>query len=271
MSMRSLTTFLGCLGLIVTTASADAMEQMSPSTQLGGPSWSAYIGGVALNRSKPKGVDRFDFGWNAGLELDVRGDVWPDYQLQLRYLGVDKWTESADTPQFGGVDANANLHSLEVNLYRQQTERVKLLGGFRWIKTRENAADSLTNTINSRNQMLGAQVGVEFLAWDNGGPLTVSTALKAGAFHNRARREANFGPLPQSRRSNTAIAGEWDITARIEVADQFHIRAGYQLLWLNRIASFDAAQVQGVNNGDPVSTRSRRFHHGATVGVEWSF
>lgn len=270
--MRILARMFGCLGLVLSTVSAQAMDAENIATHAGGgASWSAYIGGIALNRSKPQGVDGFDFGWQTGLELDVRRDIFPGYQVQFRYLGLDKWSESAQTLQYGMTEGSANLHSLEVNLFRQQSERVTILGGFRSMTTREAVEDSQSDTARMRNRMYGAQLGAEFLAWDDGGPLTITTGLKAGLFHNRARRDASFGPTPLSRRSTTAVAAEWDVVARFEVSDQMRIRAGYQFLWLNRVASFDAPQIQAINAGDRVDTKAKRLHHGASVGVEWTF
>jgi hypothetical protein len=235
------------------------------------PLWNAYIGAVILDRSNPSGVDNFEYDWQGGVDVDVRRRVLDDYQLQVRYFGVDQWSEVANTTNFGQVTANSNLHSTEVNLRRQWTESLTLLGGFRWIEMSDFARDGLDNTVDTNNHMYGAQLGAEWLVWDRGGPFTITTGVKAGIYYNRADYDANFGPVQQSRRSLTAFAGEWDILSRYQVTDRMAIRAGYQLLWLEGVASFDAPQVAAVNNADRVNTAGSPFYHGAVIGAEFNF
>lgn len=235
------------------------------------PLWNVYIGAVILERSNPAGIDNFDYGWQGYVDVDIRRRVLGDYQLQIRYFGVDRWSEEADTPQFGPIAANSNLHSTEVNLRRQWTESLTLLGGFRWIEMGDFAVDALNNVIDTNNHMYGGQMGAEWLVWDRGGPFTITTGVKAGIYYNRADYDANFGPIQQSRRRHTAFAGEWDILSRYQVTDRMAIRAGYQLLWLEGVASFDAPQVADVNNGNRVNTNGSPFYHGAVIGAEFSF
>lgn len=267
--MRYLTGVTASLALILAAGAAEAGGHGSQPEWSGGTG-SAYIGGVMLHRSNPEGVNDFSYGWRAGLEAEFRAGVWPGHEVQLRYFGVDQWSNTATT-QFGLTTGNSNLHSLELNLVHHWNPRTRLFFGARWVQANEDAEDGPGNTIFLRNSMYGAQLGAEYLLWDDGGPLTLTTGLAAGLLYNRASRDASFGALPQDSRSSTAFLGELGITARYRLTDQLSLRAGYRLLWLNGVAAFSAAEVASINDGDPVGTSAGRFHHGATLGIEFRF
>ena len=120
--------------------------------------------------------------------------------------------------------------------------------------------------------MYGGQIGAEWLVWDRGGPFTLTSGVKAGIYYNRADYDGFIiGNDVQSRTSHTAFLGEWDIIARYQLTDRWTLRTGYQLLWLEGVASVDADQVNTALNAGPVSTSGSPFYHGVTIGAELTF
>lgn len=212
------------------------------------PLWNIYLGAVILERSNPPGVD---FDWEAGIDVDIRRRLG-DYQLQVRYFGVDDWSDA-------NAGYRSNLHSTEVNLRRQWTDSLTVLGGFRWVEM----GDDLNGVGDTNNHMYGGQLGAEWLVWDRGGPFTLTTGVKAGIFYNRADFVSVAG---QTRTDHTAFVGEWDIISRYQLTDRWTLRAGYQLLWLEGVATMDNQQV-----GNPVNTSGSPFYHGALIGAEFTF
>lgn len=228
------------------------------------PLWNIYVGAVILDRSNPNGLP-VDLDWEPGVDVDVRRRMG-DYQLQVRYFGVDDWSDS-----FEGALYSSNLHSTEVNLRRQWTDSLTLLGGFRWVEMGDEAADQFA-FIDTNNHMYGGQVGAEWLVWDRGGPFTVTSGVKAGIYYNNTDVDAGiFGLTNSSSKSHTAFLGEWDILARYQLTDRWTLRAGYQLLWLEGVAGVDTAQIDAAFAQGTVSTSSSPFYHGAVIGAEFSF
>jgi hypothetical protein len=231
------------------------------------PLWNVYLGAVILDRSPARGVPGIDYDWELGVDLDARRRLGNGYQLQVRYFGVNDWSDTISNANY-----NSNLHSTEVNLRRQWTESLTLLAGFRWVEMSDLAVDTTGNFLDTNNHMYGGQIGAEWLVWDRGGPFTLTTGVKAGIFYNRADYDGLLiGNAIQARTTHTAFLGEWDIIARYQLTDRWTLRTGYQLLWLEGVASVDADQVNTALNADPVSTSGSPFYHGVTIGAEFTF
>jgi len=249
------------------------------------PAWSVYVGAVILNRDNPSNFRAFDLGWHSGVDVDIRRRLGTDHQLQVRYFGVDDWDDQLSGFPVPPADFyySSSLHSTEFNLRRDWTDRVNLLAGFRWVELHEETGfqgpPGLVQNNNTDNHMYGFQIGADWLAWDRGGPFTVTAGAKAGIYYNRADYDAslrrNFpaavgGPplIGSARKDHTAFLGELAVTGAYRLNDNWAVLAGYQLLWIEGVATADATAVDLAAGIAAVNTSGSPFYHGATVGVE---
>jgi hypothetical protein len=233
------------------------------------PLWNVYVGAVILEQSNPRTVPLFDYGWEGGVDLDVRRRLGSDYLLQVRYFGVDGWSDQFPV-DFPLLTQSSSLHSTEVNLRRQWNDWLTVLGGFRWVELSEDflILGGLAG-INTNNHMYGGQIGAEFRVWDRGGPFTVTSGAKAGIYYNRADYETFLFQL-RDRTDHTAFLGELDVTARYQLSQNLYLRGGYQLLWIEGVARSDDQLAQIFQDGG-VSTSGSPFYHGAMIGAEFRF
>lgn len=272
------------------------------------PLWSVYAGAIFLHRDNPKvaaplGFDAlgFDVGTRSGVDIDIRRRLGERHELQVRYFGIDGWSEQlADTGTIGLTDwatlgdYATGLHSTEINLRSRWNDFVTVLGGFRWVELNEQVNYQLNTVTNipgfppffpptsipadfaqrsgTRNHLYGAQIGMDVLLWDRGGPLTVNTELKAGVYSNLAKNsgslESPIGDIVGDGRTyHTAFLGELGINARYQLTRSWALRAGYQLLWLEGVAVVNENQVDALLAGE-VNTGGSPFYHGAMVGTE---
>lgn len=240
------------------------------------PLWNVYVGAIILDRSPgtlaAEGVGTASFPWRAGVDVDLRRRLGDIHQLQVRYFGVDSWDGDSlmnqDDLQYNYL---SSLHSTEVNLRRQTTDCLTLLGGFRWVELSEEVSElpGKGDPVRARNHLYGGQIGAELLVWDRCGPLRVTSGVRAGIFHNRASYDAPTLEV-SDRTSHTAFLGEFDVTARYQVTPSLALRTGYQLLWLEGVA-LSGNQLDNVIPPGPVDTSGSPFYHGVTIGAELSF
>lgn len=282
----------------------------------GEPLWSVYAGTVILRRDNPDvaapvgfgalGFDApgFDVGVRAGVDIDIRRRLGDRHELQVRYFGVDGWSDQftdsgtvllTDWETFAGY--STRLHSTEVNLRSRWNDFVTVLGGFRWVELSEQL-DYQVNTVtnipgfppfippfsipanfaqraHTQNHLYGFQLGTDVLLWDRGGPLTVNTELKAGIYSNLAKNsgalESPVGDIVGDGRTyHTAFLGELGINARYQLTRSLALRAGYQLLWVEGVALVNDNQFDALAAGE-VNTSGSPFYHGALVGAELSW
>ncbi len=272
------------------------------------PLWEVYAGTVFLRRDRPDvagplGFDTLDFdvGVRAGVDIDIRRRLGERHELQLRYFGVDGWSDqftdsgtilATDWEAFAGFATR--LHSSEVNLRSQWTDWMTVLGGFRWVELNEQVAyeiDTVTTfpgfppfippfsiandfaqRARTHNHLYGFQFGTDVLLWDRGGPLTINTDLKAGIYSNLAKNagllESPVGNIVgEGRKHHTAFLGELGINAKYQLTRHLALRAGYQLLWIEGVALVNDNQFDALAAGD-VNTSGSPFYHGAMVGAE---
>lgn len=304
--MRKCFVMLSCLALVSTASVAVALEPIIANREngVGGfwsqrapnldPLWTVDVGSVFLRRESTNfagNFEPFEFGFEAGVDTDIRRRIGNGNHLQVRYFGVDSWSDQPASinggPAFHNYDSS--LHSTEINLRSQRSDWLTLLGGFRWVELQDNRFfNQNTNNPNSneidivnQNQMYGGQLGTDILLWDRGGPLTVNTELKAGIFSNRAKsyreRLASppIGQVPsvgtwEDRSYQTAFVGDLGVNAKYRLTDRLAIRGGYQLMWVEGLSLADA---YGNNFDDNITidTTGGLFYYGATVGFELSW
>lgn len=257
------------------------------------PLWSVDVGAVFLRRESTNfdtNFEPFDFGFEAGVDADIRRRIGDGNHLQVRYFGVDSWSDQPTalipTPAFHNYESS--LHSTEINLRSQRSDWLTLLGGFRWVELQDsryfNANPNNPNSnevdIVNQNQMYGGQLGTDILLWDRGGPLTVNTELKAGIFSNRAKsyRERLASPgaqippvgMQEDRSYQTAFVGDLGVNAKYRLTDRLAVRGGYQLMWVEGLSLADAYGDR-FNTDTTIDTTGGLFYYGATVGLELSW
>jgi hypothetical protein len=272
------------------------------------PLWSVYAGAVFLRRDSldvagPLGLEPLDFdvGVRAGVDIDIRRRLGDRHELQVRYFGVDGWSDQfsesgtillTDWETFAGF--STQLHSTEVNLRSRWTDWMTVLAGFRWVELSERVDYDLNTVTNipgfppfippisipadfgqharTQNHLYGFQLGTDVLLWDRGGPLTINTEMKAGIYSNLAKNsgdlESPIGDIVGDGRTyHAAFLGELGIHAKYQLTRNLALRAGYQLLWLEGVALMNDNQLDALVAGD-VDTSGSPFYHGAMVGTE---
>ena len=300
-------TFLAA-ALLATTASADVAAELAASDVLSGdasqapadlcadeccPLWTIQAGAVILHRSNPDeggdllrlldtiGVDDFDFGWTAGLEVAALRRLQSGNSLELRYLGILDW-DADDSRQLGpvtvGGDYSTQLNSTELNCRRCAGPHWTWLAGLRIIQLHEEfefGVDapplSLSLLANTDNHLYGGQFGGQLDWCPFAGPLAISGLVKAGVYGNYA--DVQFSQagivnisLPRVDDWNTAFVGELGVVATYPLSDRWSLRGGYQLLYIDGVA---LATDQPLFVLTPqLDADSSVLYHGAIFGLE---
>ncbi len=187
-----------------------------------------------------------DQGFSPGFRLGATYKVDSDYSLELSFFRVDGWDstqsigtgnplnwlvmkapggffQTQDFPYQSMIwDYTTDLYSAEFNVRHKLSERITLLGGFRWLQLNENLQGSLGppdqylpnwkytpgdnlydvqqieyqgtpatgafppfwNT-STTNNLYGLQIGVDGKLFERG-PFSIDTLIKAGGYLNRA-------------------------------------------------------------------------------------
>ncbi len=210
-------------GKFVALTSSDEAEWCNCCEADCGPVWTARVGAVILDRSKPAadvlarpiggiftvsaGGD-FDFGWDGGVDVYLARQFVSGLGVEVRYFDVDSnagfdYGDTGDirighttVTNLFDVDAayRSKLHSTEVNLRVPSTQRVTWLAGFRWLELGEqlNYDIDLLSLVNNdfnwntNNHLYGGQFGLDLQLWDLTSPLSINSVLKAGIYGNVA-------------------------------------------------------------------------------------
>lgn len=247
-------------------------------------------------------LDASDFSspWAAGVEFAIRRQLDDCRALEVRYFQVDGWESQetvttspiwnfpTDPPLFGlgvaTIDATyaTRLYSTEINLRRAGSDWLTWLVGFRWVELYEDLAfdadfggNAALVEFTTANRLYGGQVGADAVLWDNGSALRVDGIFKAGLFGNAGSQEFGVtqavGPafLSEDSQGQVAFLGEMNFVGVYQWTDNLALRAGYQLLWLEGIATApDQVAALDVLNASGIDTTGGAFYHGALVGLE---
>jgi len=252
-------------------------------------------------------ASQFNFDTRAGWDIYLaRNRLFGPWGIEASFFSVEGWNAVVDpvlspggaVVQFavplGNVFFPANvsgsyasrLYNVEINARRPLNDWLTLLAGFRYVDLSEQGltitqdigpgVNTGVYSINARNYMPGFQLGLEGLI-----PVTRRLSLgatgKAGILSNQASNDVNItqtiGPsfACAAAQTHAAFVGQLDFAAQYSVAKNLNIRAGYQLLWLDGVAtavqqvgvSDPANEVGGINTGNGV------FYNGAFVGLEY--
>jgi hypothetical protein len=275
------------------------------------PKWFATIGVIALDREDPTpgtivaanpggarffGAENFDFDPEVGYEVGLARRFDNGCILEGRYFGIDHTAASTIvTPgNFigtgftgpGGTTVAGRyltmLDSTEINLRRQHTDRLTLLGGFRMIELRDQARFMLNNNVarghyDYDNRLYGGQLGSNLDLSPRGGRLLANLETKAGVYNNLIEgginefQGFNFIGGFNGEESNTAFVGEINLNTGYRLTDHVTLRTGYQLLWIENVALASDAAVRSLLNPSlllTVSDDQGLFYHGATGGID---
>jgi len=253
--------------------------------------------------SRPVGTaSQLDSNWAGGLDITGTRELSPSRRfdaVNVRYFDIQGLQSAAVVDAtgllvgpawpgagvFGNGTGNAvfeqetDLYSFEANGVTHASEWIDLLTGFRWIGMNDslsyvvNTSATFDNTYTGGNSLYGGQIGANIKVLDTGRRLEVYCAPKAGLFLNQAvgaYEETSTGNrFNRVFRNQLAFAGDVSVNARYRLTKAFSVQVGYQLLWLNGIATAaDQAGVMGPDNrtGRAFDSSGSAFFHGALVG-----
>jgi hypothetical protein len=276
------------------------------------PKWFATIGVIALDREDPTpgtivaanpagtrffGAEAFDFDFEAGVEVGLARRFDNGCILEGRYFGIDHTAASTIvTPgNFigtgftgpGGTTIAGRyltmLDSTEINIRRQHTDRLTLLGGFRMIELRDQARFMLNANVarghyDYDNRLYGGQLGSNLdLSPRSNSRILANVETKAGVYNNLIEgginefQGFNFIGTFNGDEANTAFVGEINLNTGLRLTDHVTLRTGYQLLWIENVALASDAAVRSLLNPSllrTVSDDQGLFYHGATGGID---
>jgi hypothetical protein len=249
-------------------------------------------------------ADDLQFPFQGGVDLTLGRQFAGDNALQVRYFGIDGWnaattaaTTAGDLLQvnaalpvltFAGSAIHASksseLQNVEINGVRWLSDRLTLLGGFRYAELDEHFAIGLADApipfryhTRTRNRLWGGQLGADLVLWDRGGSLTVAAAGKAGIYGNAAAHDSRystgvFAPEARGHTASTAFIGELGVTGRCHLTEHLSVHGGYRLLWIDGVAlAADQLAVSNFLAGTGIDASGDAFYHGALVGLEYAW
>jgi hypothetical protein len=247
-----------------------------------------------------------DFGWGSGIELSGLRAINATDQIEARFFGVWDWEAAQSLLAMGPVsldlavpnvtpaggtlatDYDSRLFSTELNFRRRWAPGFSWLAGVRWLELRDDfdllvsmpslQAATLLGA-RTRNDLIGAQLGVDGTFWDFGGPLRIEGLLKWGVYGNVASVQGSLvtddGLNPvvtqsiDQRHSDAAYVGEIGLTALYRCTSWLSLRVSGTTLWVDEVA-LASDQLPLLNF--PAQTGSdsggHAFYHGLTVGLE---
>jgi hypothetical protein len=228
--------------------------------------------GIAINVIRHRDT-RFD--WEFGIMALGTGD-----QLNLD-PGVG-FVPTTPPILAGGLtisDYRSDFWSMEFNLRSRRSDRLALLAGMRYINLNEDLLyltaplGTLAGLTTVNNNLFGGQVGVDAkilqgARWDLNG------VAKAGLYYNDVEHDTtlvSLGGLATISDDDDPLAfqAETQLSATWWIGEHFGIRFGYQLMWLDGVATapgqFPAMDLLA---GTGIDTSSSPFWHGAIVQAE---
>jgi hypothetical protein len=275
-----------------------------------GPVWYASAGMVILKRDRPSpgtviaanpggapfsSASDFSFDYEAGFNVAL-ARRFGDTILEGRYFGVD----STDTNNLvapgnfigagftgpGGTSFTGKyltmLDSTEINLRRNLSDRVSILGGFRWVELKDEMFYKLNGNVATgdyeyNNRLYGGQIGAAFNAARPSSRWIGSVEGKAGIYGNVVDggiyefQGNNFIGSFVDQSTTTSFVGEVDLTLGYRLTPHIILSSGYKMLWLGDVSLAGEAASRSLLN--PSLLRSNRyedlFYQGATASIDF--
>jgi hypothetical protein len=275
-----------------------------------GPKWYASAGVILLKRDRPvpgtvvaanpagtafSSASDFSFDWEIGPDVALARRFSGGTILEGRYFGVD----STDTNDFvtpgnfigagftgpGGTTFTGKylsmLDSTEINLRRAVSDRLTLLGGFRWIELKDEMFYKLNGNVATgdyefNNRLYGGQLGLSFTPMRPAGRWIANIETKAGVYGNVADggifeyQGNNFIGSFVDSDTTTSFVGEIGFILGYRLTQNVVLRSGYQLLWLDNVALAGDAASRSLLNPSLLRDIDYNdlFYQGATTGID---
>ncbi|HEU0069167.1 MAG TPA: BBP7 family outer membrane beta-barrel protein, partial [Nitrospiraceae bacterium] len=155
------------------------------------------------------------------------------------------------------------------------------LAGFRYFGLDEDIESQLNAgpqtffyDIRTRNQMYGVQLGAASgdFCWD---AWRFDASIKAGIFanngtHNTVLNTGAAVAVAEGNRDYTSFMGELAFMGSYDFTDDWALRFGYQLLWIdNVVLASDQIPVTDFNTATGIASNGDVFYHGAVLGLEY--
>jgi hypothetical protein len=276
-----------------------------------GPTWYASAGMIFMKRDRPdagavvaanpagtpfSSASDFSFDWEPGVDIALARRFSGGTILEGRYFGVD----STDTNAFvtpgnfigagftgpGGTAFNGKylsmLDSTEINLRRPVSERLSLIGGFRWVELKDEMFYKLNGNVATgdyeyNNRLYGGQLGASWTPMRPTGRWIANVETKAGVYGNVADggifeyQGNNFIGSFVDSDTTTAFVGEIDLTLGYRLTQHVVLRSGYQLMWLDNVALAGNAASRSLLNPSLLSNieYNSLFYQGVTTSIDF--
>ena len=284
--------------------------------------WTFRAGAIFLHRSRPdsqtlfsdpsgSGMNArgFNPGWATGVDVNlIRHRAFgTNNDLELRYFGIDNWTDSQSlrlngtpvtiqnnppTSIAGGRDVNSqyssSLLNTELNMRRRVGNNWTFIGGLRYLQFNEQLNSQLTNgpapgdhhyNVAALNDLFGVQAG---LMYDLCSSCDCCVQLygKAGLYANHAAQHTALNcfcapPMSFSANGSTtqaASVGELGINGSKRIWKNLALRGGYQVLILDGVATAPGQfPVTNLVSQSGLGNNDTVVFHGATIGLELTY
>ncbi|MEK6238421.1 MAG: hypothetical protein N2C14_27200 [Planctomycetales bacterium] len=206
-------------------------------------------------------VSSLDMDFEAGMRLSGIHQWGCDVDLEFAFLGFHSWDAFADFTQPGlqvrapdqsvfilpdaAYAYDSSWNTAEFNARWRQTNWFTWLAGVRYLELKEEFIATSSGfpgglfSIESYNHLIGAQCGAHAIIVDHGGPFTLRTTFKLGAYGNRVGQRTAF---PAGTTNGSTVSGEfawlldYNLTAVYEHSDRVDFRLGYNVFWLEGVA-----------------------------------
>ncbi len=245
----------------------------------------------------------FNFDREGGWRIDLRRDLNPDWDLEFRYFGVDGFHATRGNVASAGMwvpyiqptgyaaatlvsaSYRSELHSLEVNTRYKMNPELDVVLGFRYVEVQDGGlvmmedagpgANLGTDTLDATNYLYGFQLGVDAEVFSYG-QFDLQCEILTGIFGNNARNAARstgqfgFNAASTAEADHTAFVAELGITGRYHISECWSMRAGYELLWIEGVASASdqLAVSDPVAGQATVNFNGSPFYDGLFFGFE---
>ena len=261
----------------------------------------------------PKGTEilhtgDLDFSSSWGPRISLSRCITDRASIEVGYYNIPDWDSVATRSgaisiqfpsfahpplppgPFGTATFNysSQLHSFETNIRRVScNEWLTWIGGFRYLELSEQYGATFVTgggvsryTINTDNRLYGFQFGGEAHLWDCARwsvDMWGKASLMGNAGSQRTFEDVSAiggGTATASARGNSAaFLGELAVVVNRQISCRLWARAGYQVLWLDRLA-LAPEQLDNTNPSIPLATADLSgdlFLHGGFFGLEGLF
>lgn len=252
-------------------------------------------------------LDGRDFVFNTqpGWEVGVMRQLGCNWKVEGLYYSLNGWTSTRgpiDSPdgafvqyinEVGTPDHStifgryfSELQDVEINFRYTIRPRTDLLLGVRYMDVGERLfirnvnlinGDVFEHTITAGNQLVGPQIGLDTEFWSRD-RFGLFGTIKAGILGSEARNSADIlvsgvpGGHSAASTGHVVFVGDVRLGAAYQFTQNWAVRGGYQLLWLDGIA-LASRQVPvsdpAVTGTATVDAGGSPFYNGAFVQLEY--